>query len=258
MLRKSRLLRFGLRWVAQFFDPFRASRAFRNIRWYVKDYRAYRRMPGAEPLRLLDTFPSLHERGATHGFDAHYFYANPWTARRVLAARAARHVDVASQTVLSTLLSATLPVTYIDYRALRVTIPGMTSLAGDLTQLPLRTGSVPSLSCIHVAEHVGLGRYGDPIDPAGTRRAAAELARVLAPGGMLCFALPVGRPRVEFNAHRVHAAGQIVAYFPSLTLLEYSGVGDDNRYYENVPLDRFAGDRYACGFFLFTKPFATP
>jgi SAM-dependent methyltransferase len=156
--------------------------------------------------------------------------------------------------VLATMLSATLPVTYIDYRALRVSIPGMTSLAGDLTRLPLRDRSVESLSCIHVAEHVGLGRYGDPIDPAGTRRAAAELARVLAPGGRLYFALPVGQPRVEFNAHRVHAATQIVDYFSELQLEEYSGIGDDRRYYEHVPLDRFARDRYACGLFVFTRP----
>ncbi|MEA2488573.1 MAG: hypothetical protein QOH21_365 [Acidobacteriota bacterium] len=254
MLRKSRLLRLALRWTTQFVDPFRAARAFRGVRWYLQDYRAYRRMPGAERIRLLDTYPSFGERGATHDFDAHYFYANPWVARRVVAARPARHVDVASQTVLATMLSATLPVTYIDYRALRVSIPGMTSLAGDLTRLPLRDRSVPSLSCIHVAEHVGLGRYGDPIDPAGTKRAAAELARVLAPGGRLYFALPVGQPRVEFNAHRVHAAAQIVDYFSGLRLEEYSGIGDDGRYYEHVPLDRFVHDRYACGLFVFTRP----
>jgi hypothetical protein len=35
---------------------------------------------------------------------------------------------------------------------------------------------------MHVVEHVGLGRYGDALDPKGDARACAELARVLAQG----------------------------------------------------------------------------
>lgn len=252
-LRQSKLVWFTYRWIAQVIDPFRAARAVRGVRWFLSDYRTYKRQPGAEKIRLLDLTPALHERGVTHEVDAHYFYANPWTARRVLAAAPARHIDVASQTVLATMLSATIPVTYIDYRVLRVAIPGLRTMAGDLTHLPLRDNSVESLSCIHVAEHVGLGRYGDPIDPAGTRKAAAELARVLAPGGNLYFALPVGRPMIAFNAHRIHAAETIVEYFPSLQLRELSGVGDDGRYHENIPPETFRDSAYACGFFHFTK-----
>src|ERR1035437_9128085 len=60
-----------------------------------------------------------------------------------------------------------------------------------------------SVSCLHVAEHIGLGRYGDPIDPLGTNKALLELQRVLAPGGVLLFSMPVGRERVEFNAQRI-------------------------------------------------------
>ena len=67
-----------------------------------------------------------------------------------------------------------------------------------------------------MAEHIGLGRYGDPLDPLGTRKAAAELQRVLAPGGQLLFSLPVGRPRVEFNAHRVHDPHEVASWFDGL------------------------------------------
>ena len=37
--------------------------------------------------------------------------------------------------------------------------------------------------------------YGDPINPQGTQLAVRELVRVLAPGGNLFLATPVGRPR---------------------------------------------------------------
>jgi len=93
--------------------------------------------------------------------------------RRILSTSPALHVDVGSQTVLSTMLSASVPTLYVDYRPLVPRVGGMATCAGDLLRLPLRSNSVRSLSCLHVAEHVGLGRYGDPLDPAGTRKASA-------------------------------------------------------------------------------------
>src|SRR5207253_10606962 len=83
-----------------------------------------------------------------------------------------------------------------------------------LLSLPFADRSVESLSCLHVAEHVGLGRYGDELDPEGTVKAARELQRVVAPAGRLYFALPVGRPRTEFRseAHtsELQSLGQLV------------------------------------------------
>ena len=52
-------------------------------------------------------------------------------------------------------------------------------------------------------EHIGLGRYGDPLDPDGTERAIDELARVVSPGGDLYLSLPLDdENRTYFNAHR--------------------------------------------------------
>ena len=252
-LRRSRAVRSAYAWTTAFGDPLRMFRALRGLPLFARDYLAYRRQPDAEPLSFADMVPALHERTAAHDFDAHYFYVNAWASRRIFASAPDLHFDVGSQVVLSTILSAARPVVFIDYRPLLARIGGLQSVAGDLLRLPLRDGSVRSLSCLHVAEHVGLGRYGDPVDAAGTRKAAAELVRTLAPGGHLFFAVPVGRERVVFNAHRVHAPSTIRDYFASLTLREFSGVGDRGTYAENVPLDAFKDDEYACGFFWFTK-----
>jgi len=43
-----------------------------------RDYRAYRRHPGAERIRLVDLMPALHERSADARRRCHYFYVNPW------------------------------------------------------------------------------------------------------------------------------------------------------------------------------------
>ena len=248
--------RFAYHWVAQFVDPFRLTRAVRNAPSFLLDYLAYRRMPGSEKLGFADLQPSLHERNGSHEFDPHYFYLNAWAMRRVCATRPAVHFDVASQTAFGAALSAVLPVYYLDYRPLPVHLGGLRSIAANAVRLPLRNSSVRSISCLHVAEHIGLGRYGDPLDPRGTIRAAAELTRVIAPGGELLFALPIGHPRVCFNAHRVHSAVVIREALADLELLEYSGVGDDARFVESVSLDRFDRHEYACGMFRFRKGLA--
>lgn len=252
-LKRSSAVRIAYAWMTAFGNPLRMFRALRGLPFFVRDYLAYRRQPGAEPLAFTEMMPALHERTSSHDIDTHYFYVNAWASRRVVMTASALHVDVGSQVVLSTVLSATRPVVFIDYRPLRARLDGLQSVAGDLVRLPLRDGSVRSLTCLHVAEHVGLGRYGDPVDVAGTRKAAVELARALAPGGHLFFAVPVGRERVVFNAHRVHTPATIREYFASLILREFSGVDDLGRYVENVPLETFRDDEYACGLFWFTK-----
>ena len=251
--RRARTLRTGYTWVAAFVDPLRLLRAVRGLRFFISDYRTYRRQPGAETLAFSEMMPALHERSRTHELDAHYFYVNAWAARRVLKSGASLHVDIGSQAVLPSILAAALPVIFIDYRPLPVHVSGLRSVAGDILNLPLASDSVLSLSCLHVAEHIGLGRYGDPIDPAGTRKAALELTRVLAPGASLLFAVPVGRERVVFNAHRVHAVATIQSYFSELTLEEFSGVDDRGVWHEHASRDRFRDDEYACGMFRFTK-----
>jgi hypothetical protein len=62
----------------------------------------------------------------------------------------------------------------------------------------------PSLSCLHTLEHFGLGRYGDTIDYEGYRRGWRNLVRMVQPGGMFFFSVPIGRiQRIEFDAHRI-------------------------------------------------------
>lgn len=143
----------------------------------------------------------------------------------------------------------------MDIRPLDSSISGLTFLQDDATDmLKVRTDSVESLSSLHVAEHFGLGRYGDPIDPAACFRFMASLQRVLSPGGTLYFSVPIGRERVEFNANRVFAPGTILKNFPVLRLISFSYVGDDGNLYEDRDPADLPESELACGLFEFTKP----
>lgn len=237
-----------------------ASGALRQIRTSLRDYRrylrdldVYYRSAGAEPVETLDLQPRTGDRIEFTPFDAHYLYQDLWAFKRVLRSGAQAHVDVGSRLDFVAFLSAVTQVTFIDIRPPRLEIENFESRKGDILHLPYADRSIQSLSCLHVAEHIGLGRYGDAIDPEGTKKAMRELERVLAPGGNLYFSLPVGRPRLCFNAHRIHSPAQIVAGFAGLRLLEFSGVDDEKRFRERRPLEELEGSRYACGMFWFTR-----
>ena len=143
------------------------------------------------------------------------------------------------------------PIQTIKRGQIKLTKPDAT----DMVQV--ETESVESLSSLHVAEHFGLGRYGDPVDPRACFRFLASLQRILLPGGMLYFSVPVGRERVEFNANRVFAPNTIIQSFPALRLVSFSFVGDDGCFYENQDPLAMPESELACGLFEFTKDMRT-
>jgi SAM-dependent methyltransferase len=223
---------------------------------YLRDRRAYRRLPGAEQLRWRDALPKLGDRLPASPFDSHYFFQGVWAARRIAELAPERHVDVGSLVEYVGFLTTVCDVVFIDIRPLTVNLNRLQSLAGSILDLPLESRSVGSLSCLHVAEHIGLGRYGDPLDPLGTRRAASELQRVLAPGGQLLFSLPVGRSRVCFNAHRIHDPRSVPDMFDELELVEFAGVDDDDNFLPGIAPSELASAHCGCGLYRLRRPAA--
>lgn len=242
------------RWIAPVLPVRQGIAALRAYPRFVASWRRYAREPGAETLSLRDAYPQLLDSIPTTPYDPHYFHQAVWATKKILRAGPELHVDVGSDVNFVGMLTASVPVTFVDIRPLPIEVENFRSIPGDLVGgLPFDDSSVASLSCLHVAEHVGLGRYGDDIAVDGTQRACAELARVLAPSASLYFSLPVGRPRVCFNAHRIHAPRQILSYFDGLKLAEFSVVDDAYRLVPNASLDDAAELDYGCGLFWFRR-----
>ncbi len=234
--------------------PARAIQGVGECIHFLGDAIAYSRLEGAEKIELRNLNPRLFERTGTTRIEPHYFYLSIWAARRVLESGCSLHVDVGSLVQFVAFLTCFTRVVYIDIRPLAVELKNLECRKGSILEMPFPDNSVESLSCLHVAEHIGLGRYGDPLNARGTAKAAEELARVLSPGGRLYFAVPIGRPRLCFNAHRIHSSAEILQYFGGLKLAEYSGVDDTGRCCEGFPPEPPDSSSYACGFFIFTKP----
>jgi len=204
-----------------------------------------------------DRYPCLNDRSPSMPFDRHYVYHVAWAARVIAALAPPEHVDISSSVYFSSILSAFLPVRYYDFREPEIFLEKLTPGHADLLNLPFCDHSIQSLSCMHVIEHIGLGRYGDALDYDGDLKAMAELRRVLAPGGSLLVAVPVGRPKICFNAHRIYAYDQVIDSFRDLVLSEFSLIPDNPK--EGVliryaPKEQADRQTYACGCFWFRKP----
>jgi SAM-dependent methyltransferase len=193
------------------------------LRWqYRKEFSRFRALsealPGRLSVRWEDRYPCVHDKTGDTAFDRHYVYHTAWAARVLATTRPVRHVDISSDIRFVTIASAFVPIHFYDFRPARLHLSNLVSGQADLTALPFEDGSLASLSCMHVVEHVGLGRYGDSLDPDGDRKAISELKRVVSPNGDLLFVVPVGKPKVAFNAHRIYSYQQIRDYFGDFSL----------------------------------------
>lgn len=209
---------------------------------------------GRFPCRWSTRWPCLYDATPkTSDFDPHYLYHTAWAVRHLAANLPEKHVDISSCLRFVTIASAFVPIEFYDYRPADIKLDSLMLGKANLTNLPFEDASILSLSCMHVVEHVGLGRYGDPLDPKGDCLAASELQRVLAYEGRLIFVVPVGAPSLMYNAHRVYSYAQVVSLFPELNVIEFSLITDDGVFIPNADLRIVEEQRYGCGCFVFNK-----
>lgn len=253
----------GVRTYLQSFQTVRALWRTARIPWryccFVRDYIRYSGMSDHDTSwRLVwrERLPCLFDRTVGTGFDRHYVYHTAWAARCLAAHPPAEHHDIGSSLYFSAIASAFVPVRFHDYRPAALKLTNLACSRADLLNLAFDDRSLASLSCMHVLEHVGLGRYGDPLDPRGDLKAARELQRVLAPGGQLLLVVPVGRQRIVFNAHRIYHYATICSLFPELLLEEFTLIPDDPEQglIPDALPQQADSQEYGCGCFRFRRP----
>ncbi len=173
-------------------------------------------------LPLAELYPVLDESEIDVTYNHVYLLHCGWAARILAGAKPASHVDIGSCSYFVGIASAFLNLAAFDLHPMTMPLSGLKTGVANLTELPFPNNSVKSLSCMHAMEHVGLGRYYDKIDPDGDLKSSRELKRVLAPGGNLLIVLPVGIPKIVFNAHRIYSYEHVLGMFSGLHLKEFS------------------------------------
>lgn len=208
-------------------------------------------------VRWRDRWLCWGDATSVTGFDRHYVFHTAWAIRVLAESRPIEHVDISSSLYFVATASAFLPIRFYDYRPAQLALSGLTCDHADLTRLHFADDSIVSLSGMHVVEHVGLARYGNPLDYDGDLKAVAELCRVVAVGGQLLFVVPIGgESRIQFNAHRIYTYNQVLGMFANFELVEFALIPDDG---SSLGLVRHAdaaladAQRYGCGCFWLRK-----
>jgi SAM-dependent methyltransferase len=230
----------------------------------LREYRALKKQNKAigSKWKLRFTMPVTEDRYSSAGkVSGHYFHQDLLVARKIFQRKPVKHVDVGSRIDGFVAHVATFrPIEVFDIRPLDVGIPNIIFKHVDLMDPEMELKDYcDSLSCLHVLEHLGLGRYGDQIDINGHLRGFNNLHKLLQRGGILYLSVPIGPERINFNAHRVFAIKTVLEMAKDrFELIGFSYVDDKGDLYEDVILDlsMIANNcwcYYGCGIFEFKK-----
>lgn len=245
------------------FDVFKFISFVKGLPFYYRDLKKLKKKLKEDtdfPFGKL--FPILNEKNSESGaMRSHYFQQDLFVARKLFENNPLRHIDIGSRIDGFVAHVATFrEIEVFDIRPLENNIKNIVFSQADLMQLPPNMiECCDSLSSLHVIEHFGLGRYGDPIDKDGHIKAINNLHLMLKKDGIFYFSTPIGKQRIEFNAHRVFSIKYLLKLFQDKFKIEsFHFVNDNGDLNEDVILDsplieNNYGCNYGCGIFILKK-----
>ena len=230
---------------------------------FVRDFFRLKKQRGLDklfpfgPLNPI-TFESNDESGTMSG---HYFHQDLLVARKIFQANPKKHVDIGSRTDgFVAHVAVFREIEILDIRVQKSKVKNISFRKADLMELQEdMLDYCDSISSLHAIEHFGLGRYGDPIDYQGYKKAISNITRILKRGGTFYFSVPIGPQRIEFNAHRVFSVNYLLELLgKDFDVQSFSYVNDAGDLHENVELTSSAVQtsfdcKYGCGIFELRK-----
>jgi hypothetical protein len=228
---------------------------------FMKDYRVFKNLLSDVKWKL-DLYPCLYDAKQNAGTLGEYFYQDLFVAQKILENNFSRHIDIGSRIdgfIGNLSLSRSLEV--IDIRPLDFAIKNVKFTQIDINNLPRDYFKIADcVTILHTLEHIGLGRYGDTLDPDGWIKTLNSISTILKNRGILWLSVPSGKQRVEFNAHRVFEPYTLVNEAKNYQLeikkfffFEYSNPRIIESRNLKKDFDRIAQLEYSLGIYCFEK-----
>lgn len=256
------------------FSPFTLLHSLAALPRYLRsyfDFRAQLKQGGRSRVnypsiyRMGFVYPVLTDYRQSAGVNSgHYYHQDLYVAKQVFKSNPKVHLDLGSRIdgFVAHLLAFGQTTIIGDVRPVKDNDPNLSSIQIDLSLLPEARSvkQYSSISSLHVVEHVGLGRYGDKVNPVGHIQAIRHLSLLLSEGGMLYISFPISsKSRVEFNAHRVISIPEAHAIFEemNLSIIDFAYVDDAGDLHkvgntESIDVFNTYNLRYGCGIWTLT------
>ena len=245
------------------FNSFKFISFFRGLPFFIKDFvRLKKQLKNNSDFAFGSLHPILFDKYDKSGtMNGHYFHQDLLVALRIFLNNPIRHIDIGSRIDGFVAHVASFRIIEVfDIRPIESKIDNIIFTQADLTFLPSQLKECcDSLSSLHAIEHFGLGRYGDTIDIDGHLKAINNLHQMLKPNGKFYFSAPIGKQRIEFNAHRVFNIKYLLQILGDKFSIEaFHYVDDNGDLFKNVNLSEESVDtnfncKYGCGIFELIK-----
>ena len=217
--------------------------------WFLKQFKVLRAMKINNKFKTIEWFPCLFDNISYTPLEPTYFFQDSWAAKHIFDLKPKHHYDIGSSAKTMGILSQFIPITMIDIRPIELELPNLFFRKGSILDLPFEDNSLETISSLCVVEHIGLGRYGDPIDSFGSEKAIQELKRVLKVGGVILFSVPIdNKNKIYFNAHRAFTREYVLELFNGFTLL------DEKYHYGTKMFDKYDAKKgFGTGLYMLKK-----
>jgi len=189
----------------------------------------------------------------------HYFHQDLLVAKMIYEDKPYKHLDVGSRVDgFVAHVASYREIEVLDIRPQQKSKhENIKFIKADLMnpqELPL----TDSLSCLHVIEHFGLGRYNDPININGHIEGLNNLIKILQKNGRLYISFPIGiRDEVHFNNQRIIHPKSILSFSSikeNMELKRFDYVDDKGDLHLDINLHNFQEKLiYGCGIYTFIK-----
>lgn len=181
----------------------------------------------------------------------HYFHQDLLVARKIFKNNPEKHIDIGSRVDgFVAHIASFREVEIFDIRSIDSNIKGIKCIQADLMDLDSNLiNYCDSISSLHAIEHFGLGRYGDKLDFEGYLKGLDNIYQILKKTGHFYFSVPIGKQRIEFNAHRVFSINYLLELLENkYTIINFSYVDDKGDLFENISLEdpKEKEDNYGC------------
>jgi len=227
-----------------------------KLRRYLQDLKSFQSLGGNVDKWSIH----LHEDSDFAGdASGHYFWQDLVVAQWVLTQKKNLVADIGSRLDgYVSHIASSQKVFVIDIRPIKKAIPNVEFIKDDILNYKSKK-RFEIVTSLHTLEHIGLGRYGDPIDPIGHIKSFSALAKMTLPKGQLVVSFPIdSQTRVEFNGQRM------VGYQEPLKWAEENNLkfvkficlrSDDDLVYCNSisSLVKFSVEPGALGIYFFKK-----
>jgi hypothetical protein len=238
--------------------------SLRGIPFFVKNYFTFRKAysRSKKEFRFGNLYPQLADRYDNSGVaKGHYFHQDLLIAQRIFINNPHKHVDVGSRIDgFAAHIASFREVEVFDIRSLENKVCNIIFHQMDFTKDNFNLFNYcDSVSSLHAIEHFGLGRYGDNIDYYGYLKGLDNIYKLLKPKGKFYFSVPIGKQRIEYDAHRIFSVSYLLELFKGKYNIDnFSYVDDNGDLYTNEILnsdniDNNFGCQYGCGIFELTK-----